>query len=263
MQSSKNIGCVYLVGAGPGDPGLLTLKGKDCIASADTIFYDALINPELLRYAKAAANIVYVGKKAGSHAFTQARINSMLAEAAEQGMYVCRLKGGDPFVFGRGGEEALYLRNRGIPVVIVPGVSAAIAVPAAAGIPVTHRGTAASVRILTGHEAITNDSQLLDWDSFSKERGTLVVLMGHQNLEIVVRRLLDSGMSGSIPSAVISNGTLPTQQTVVAPLGSIATCVRHAKLKTPATLIVGEVVRLNAILCGSFLVEESKETKHK
>ena len=241
-------GQVCLVGAGPGDPGLLTLKGRDCIARADVVFYDALVNPALLEHAREDARIVYVGKKAGSHSFTQARINAMLAEAAEAGLRVCRLKGGDPFVFGRGGEEALYLRGRGIPVEVVPGVSAAIAAPASAGIPVTHRGSAASVRIVTGHEVVSGAEGGLPWDAFARESGTLVVLMGHQNLETIVQRLLEHGMPGSTPAAVISKATLPEQQTVVAPLGGIVQCARNACLATPATLVVGEVVLLSGIL---------------
>lgn len=241
-------GRVCLVGAGPGDPGLLTLSGRECIAGADIVFYDALVNPALLAHARPDAEVVFVGKKAGSHRFTQARINAMLAEAAEKGLQVCRLKGGDPFVFGRGGEEALYLRKRGIPVMIVPGVSAAIAVPACAGIPVTHRGCSASVRIITGHEAVAGKDSQLPWDAFARESGTLVVLMGHQNLETIVTRLMEQGMPGCTPSALISNGTLPEQQWVTAPLGSLVRCVHNAHLPTPATLVIGEVVRLSEAL---------------
>lgn len=241
-------GMVWLVGAGPGDPGLLTLKGRDCIAAADTVFYDALVNPALLEHAAPDAHCVYVGKKAGSHRFTQARINAMLAEHARKGEQVCRLKGGDPFVFGRGGEEALYLRQRGIPVHIVPGVSAAIAVPAYAGIPVTHRGCAASFRVVTGHDVVSGAKTGFHWCAADREHGTLVVLMGHRNLEEITARLIKYGIPADTPAALISRGALPEQHTVAAPLGVVADCARQAATVAPALLVVGDVVRLAATL---------------
>lgn len=252
-------GMVWLVGAGPGAPELLTLKGRDCIAAADVVFYDTLVHAALLAYARPECDLVNVGKKAGSHRFTQARINAMLAERALAGQQVCRLKGGDPFVFGRGGEEALYLRKRGIQVDIVPGVSAAIAAPAYAGIPVTHRGCADAVRVVTGHEIIQADKRGY-WDVAAKDGGTLVVLMGLRNLAEITARLVTHGMAGDTPAAVISNATLPEQHVVTAPLGIIATCVRQANLTTPATLIVGDVVRLRAAL--AWHNETDVETNH-
>ncbi len=245
---NRNTGIVWLVGAGPGDPGLLTLKGRDCIANAECVYYDALVNTALLDYVAPDAECVYVGKKAGSHHFTQARINAMLADKALDGRRVCRLKGGDPFVFGRGGEEALYLRERGVRVEIVPGVSAAVAVPAYAGIPVTHRGSAASLRVITGHDVIAGAETECNWETLGRERGTLVVLMGHRNLEQIVARLMKYGMSGDTPAAVISKGTSPEQRVVTAPLGIIAVSARQAATATPALLIIGEVVRLSASL---------------
>ncbi|HDP35350.1 MAG TPA: uroporphyrinogen-III C-methyltransferase [Candidatus Hydrogenedentes bacterium] len=246
-KTRPDTGTVWLVGAGPGDPGLLTIKGRDCIATADVVFYDALVHNDLLAYARSECERKFVGKKAGAHAFTQARINAMLAERARAGKKVCRLKGGDPFVFGRGGEEALYLRRRGIPVIIVPGVSAVIAVPAYAGIPVTHRGCADSLRVVTGHEMLAADGRGY-WREASSERGTLVVLMGLNNLAEITARLIKHGMPGERPAALISNGTLPGQHVVAAPLGVIAQCARQARMETPATLIIGETVRLQNAL---------------
>ncbi len=237
------LGVVWIVGAGPGDPGLLTLKGRECIENADVICHDALIHKAVLDFARSQCELIYVGKKSGAHAFTQARINAILAEQARLGKRVCRLKGGDPFIFGRGGEEALYLHEQGIPFVIVPGVSAVSAVPAYAGIPVTHRGCADSLRVVTGHEIMEAETRGY-WREAGSERGTLVVMMGLHHIGEITERLIAHGMGGDTPAAVISNGTLPEQRVVEAPLGVIAQCAQQASMDTPALLVIGNTVRL-------------------
>ncbi|MFP4037526.1 MAG: uroporphyrinogen-III C-methyltransferase, partial [Desulfobacteraceae bacterium] len=175
-------GMVYLVGAGPGDPGLLTLRGRECIGRADAVVYDYLAGPELLDYAPRDAELIYVGKKAGSHSRTQKEINDLLVDLAGRGLIVVRLKGGDPFVFGRGGEEARELARRGIPFEVVPGVTSAVAVPAYAGIPITHRDFTATAAFVTGHEDPSKEGSTIAWDRLSTGAGTLVFLMGVGNL---------------------------------------------------------------------------------
>lgn len=236
-------GKVYLVGAGPGDPELITIKALSCISKADVVVYDALSNPALV-YGLEKDELIYVGKQAGKHSMKQDDINALLAEKALQGKIVCRLKGGDPFVFGRGGEEALYLQERGIPFEVVPGVTSAVAVPAYAGIPVTHRNIATSVRIITGHEDPTKPESQINWDELASTTGTLVFLMGVQNLAAIAERLVTFGKSGDTPAALIANGTMPSQRTVVATLAAIAAKAEAENIAPPAILVVGEVVRL-------------------
>jgi len=236
-------GKVYLVGAGPGDPDLVTVKALNSIAAADVVVYDALSNPVLLSVAE-EAELIYVGKQAGKHSMKQDDINALLAEKALEGKTVCRLKGGDPFVFGRGGEEALYLQERGVPFEIVPGITSAIAVPAYAGIPVTHRNLATSVRFITGHEDPTKPESQIDWKELAATTGTLVFLMGVRNLPSIAERLIEFGKSAKTPAALIANGTLPSQRTVTGTLATIAAEAKAAEITPPAVLIVGEVVRL-------------------
>jgi uroporphyrinogen III methyltransferase / synthase len=238
---------VWLVGAGPGDPGLLTLRGRRCLEEAGVIVYDALVNPLILEWARPEAERICAGKRAGAHSLKQSEINELLADCAESGRRVCRLKGGDPFIFGRGGEEALYLRERGIPFEVVPGVTSAVAGPAYAGIPVTHRGISSELRIVTGHETPEKQEALVDWEGLSQAtQATLVFLMAKLNLEGIAARLMRGAWSGETPAAVIAQATLPAQETVRAPLREIAEAARH--LPRPALLVVGEAVRLRETL---------------
>jgi uroporphyrinogen III methyltransferase/synthase len=237
-------GKVYLVGAGPGDPGLITAKGLKVLREADAVVYDQLASPELLQAAPPEAQIIYVGKKAGDHALPQDGINRLLVDLAREGRQVVRLKGGDPFVFGRGGEEAEALAAAGIPFEVVPGVSAAVAVPAYAGIPVTHRGLASLVTFITGHEDPTKGGSDIPWDVLARTQGTLVFLMGVKNLAENCRRLLAGGRPADTPAAVIESGTLLTQRTVSGSLADIAVRAGEADIRPPAILVVGEVASL-------------------
>jgi uroporphyrinogen III methyltransferase / synthase len=233
---------VYLVGAGPGDPGLITVRGRELVERCDAIVYDRLADPRLVALAPDAAEKVYAGKRPGEHAMTQERLNALLVELGGRLEIVVRLKGGDPFVFGRGGEEALALEGAGIAFEVVPGVSSAHAVPAYAGIPVTQRGVAAQVTFVTGHEDPTRSESAMDWASLAATPGTLVFLMGVDALEENARRLIAHGMRADTPAAVISHGTRPDQRTVTAPLARIAEVA--AALPAPAITVVGEVARL-------------------
>ncbi|MGD0229917.1 MAG: uroporphyrinogen-III C-methyltransferase [Syntrophorhabdales bacterium] len=244
MQEGK----VYLVGAGPGDVGLLTLKGLRCLRRADVIVYDFHINPQILNYVRPDAEFVYAGKRGGHHEMSQDEINRVLVERARGGRRVCRLKGGDPFVFGRGGEEAEVLSAAGIAFEVVPGVSSAIAAAAYAGIPLTHRRYASSFAVITGSEAGTDRAGSAYWSGLADAAGTLVFLMGVKNIEDIAGRLIGHGKSPDTPAALIRWGTRPEQRTIVAPLGEIAGAVREGAIRPPAILVVGEVVRLREAL---------------
>jgi uroporphyrinogen III methyltransferase / synthase len=237
-------GKVFLIGAGPGDPGLLTLKGMSCIQKADVVVYDFLASPELLAHASASAQIIYVGKKGGDHTLPQDKINALIVEKAKQGLTVARLKGGDPFIFGRGGEEALELVAAGISFEIVPGVTSAIAAPAYAGIPLTHRDYTATLAIVTGHEDPTKATSAINWQSLAQGMGTIVFLMGVKNLPEITRNLIANGMSEDTPAALIRWGTTPEQETVSGTLKTIADKVIAAGMKPPAVFVVGGVVSL-------------------
>ena len=237
-------GLVYLVGAGPGDPGLITVRGLECVGKAQVLVYDRLASPQLLAAAGEGAELIYVGKSAHQHALSQDEINALLVRKAQDGKIVVRLKGGDPFVFGRGGEEAEVLVEAGIPFEVVPGVTSAVAVPAYAGIPVTHRGYTSTLAIITGHEDPTKDSGDIDWAKISTGAGTLVFLMGVGNLPLIVESLIKNGRSPDTPAAVISWGTEPRQRTVTGRLDEIAEKVRQAAITPPAVTVVGEVVHL-------------------
>lgn len=240
-------GRVYLVGAGPGDPGLLTLKGKALLERAEVVIYDYLANEEFLTFAPPEAERIYVGKKGGDHTMRQGDINRLLVEKGGDHVVV-RLKGGDPFVFGRGGEEAQELVAAGIPFEVVPGVTAAIAVPAYAGIPLSHRDYAASMAFITGHEREDKTASKIAWDRLATGVGTLVFFMGVRNLPEICGMLMEHGRSGETPVAVIRWGTTPEQQTVIGTLRDIAARVAAANLKPPAITVVGEVVRLRGEL---------------
>jgi uroporphyrinogen III methyltransferase / synthase len=237
-------GKVYLVGAGPGDPGLLTIKGLACIQKADVLIYDYLASPALLKYAGADIEKIYVGKKGGDHTLSQDGINDLIARKALEGYTVTRLKGGDPFIFGRGGEEAEVLIEKGIPFEVVPGVTSAIAAPAYAGIPLTHRKFTSNVAFVTGHEDPAKDESSIDWESLAKGIGTLVFLMGVKNLPHIVQKLREHGKSPDTPVALVRWGTTLRQKTVTGTLDTIVAEVEKAGLKAPAVIVVGEVVSL-------------------
>jgi uroporphyrinogen III methyltransferase/synthase len=233
---------VFLVGAGPGDPGLISVKGVACLRAADVVVYDLLANSRLLEEAREDAELIYVGKRGGHHTMKQADINALLVEKAREGRQVCRLKGGDPFVFGRGGEEALVLAEAAVPFEVVPGITAGVAAPAYAGIPVTHRGYTSSLAFVTGHEDPTKETSALDWDALAKGAGTLVVYMGVKRLPDIVAALRDGGLPGDTPAALIQWGTLPRQRTAAATLDTIVAA--SEALQPPAVLVVGKVVDL-------------------
>jgi uroporphyrinogen III methyltransferase/synthase len=235
---------VYLVGAGPGDPGLITVKGLEVLRRADVVVYDQLASPELLQEAPAGAELIYVGKKAGAHALPQGGINELLVAKARAGLTVVRLKGGDPFVFGRGGEEAEELAAAGIPFEVVPGVTSAVAVPAYAGIPVTHRRYTTLVTVITGHEDPAKEASTIPWAALGQNPGTLVFLMGVKNLAANCRRLVAAGRAPETPAAVIQSGTTASQRTVVGTLADIAAKAKAADIRPPAVLVVGGVVEL-------------------
>ena len=242
MSESK--GKVFLVGAGPGDPKLLTIKGMQCITDVDVIIYDRLVNPTLLNYAKPDAELIYAGKSPGRHALTQDDINLILVQKAREGKSVVRLKGGDPFVFGRGGEEVEMLTEHGIPYEIVPGITSAIAAPEYAGIPVTHRKYASSFAVITGHEADVKDTQRISWDKVAKGADTLIFLMGMRNLPVIVERLIEHGRDENEAIALIRWGTTPEQETLVGALSDIVEKAKAEKFESPAVIVVGEVVTL-------------------
>ncbi len=239
-----NTGKVYLVGAGPGDLGLLTVRALSCLSQADVVIYDRLIDNRILAMAPPKAERIYVGKAASNHAREQAEINQLLVTKAEEGKTIVRLKGGDPFVLGRGGEEAAVLAAKRIPFEVVPGISSAVAVPAYAGIPVTHRGVASSFAVITGHEDPQKRGSSINWAKLATGVDTLVFLMGVNNLAKIVAKLIAHGRLPETSVAVIKDGTQPAQTTVVGTLDSIVARVQKEHLKPPAVIVVGEVVRL-------------------
>ncbi len=238
----ERVGKVYLIGAGPGDPGLFTLKGKRCLEEADVVVYDYLANPRLLRYAKPGAELIYVGKQAGQHTLLQEEIGRLLVARAGEGKVVARLKGGDPFIFGRGGEEAEELAAAGIPFEVVPGVTSAVAAPAYAGIPLTHRDFTSTVAFVTGHEDPTKEETSIAWDKIATGIGTLVFFMGVSQLPEIVAKLTRHGRSPLTPAAVIRWGTRAEQEVVTGTLADLVDKCRG--MKPPALIVVGEVVAL-------------------
>lgn len=244
-HTAMTSGKVYLVGAGPGDPDLITVKGLRVLRQADVVIYDNLVNPVLLDKIKADAEKIYVGKVAGQHTLRQEGINQLLIHYARAGKLVVRLKGGDPFVFGRGGEEAVALVESGIAWEVVPGVTSAIAVPAYAGIPVTHRESSTALTVITGHEASDKEESSLDWEAIARLNGTLIVLMGMAKLSQIMCLLIRHGRSGSTPVAVIRWGSMPMQQSVIGTLETIVEQVQQAHLQSPALIVIGEVVHLS------------------
>jgi len=237
-------GKVYLVGAGPGDPGLISVKGLDFLKKADVIVYDRLLDERLLDSAASTAEKIYAGKAVGEHTRPQAEINRLLVTKAREGKTVVRLKGGDPFVLGRGGEEADFLAQNRVPFEVVPGITSAIAVPAYAGIPVTHRGLSSSFAVITGHEDPVKQDSSINWEKLATGVDTLIFLMGMKNLLEIVSKLVEFGRPADTPVAVIKEGTRPEQETVVGSLEDIVAKVKNKDLAPPAIIVVGEVVRL-------------------
>ncbi len=237
---------VYLVGAGPGDPDLITVRGRTVLAAADVVVYDYLANDALLKLARPTAHLIFVGKKGFSEHVTQAEINACLIEKATENerAVIVRLKGGDPFVFGRGGEEALALANEGIPFEVIPGVTAGVASPASAGIPVTHRGIASSVTFVTGHETPEKEESALDWQHLALGADTLCFYMGVRNLPLITSRLMEAGRKPETPVALVRWGSLPLQEVLTSTLSRAAEDARAADFQAPAIIVVGDVVAL-------------------
>ena len=254
-------GKVYLVGAGPGDPELLTLKAARCLRKADVVVYDRLINSAILEEVHPNAKLIFAGKGPGCHTMKQEQINALLITHAQLGRIVVRLKGGDPFVFGRGGEEALALHAAGIPVEIVPGISSAIAVPAYAGIPVTHREVASSFTVVTGHEDPCHASTV-NWEALAAVGGTLVFLMGVTKLSYITQRLLMAGLPTETPVAVIQQGTVEQQRVVTGSLTTIAELAERERITSPATVVIGAVVNLRATLAWFETVHTAHSNAH-
>ena len=238
-------GKVYLIGAGPGDPGLLTLKAKECLSQAGAVIYDHLANRAFLEYADPNVELIYVGKKSGAHSMSQEDINSLIVDRARKGQVVVRLKGGDPFIFGRGGEEALELADAELNFEVVPGITSAIAVPAYAGIPLTHRDYTSTVAFITGHEDPRKEKSDIAWDKLATGIGTLVLLMGVGNLPYIAKSLMKHGRSPTTPVAVIRSGTVCEQKTIKGTLKDIAQLAKNKDITPPAIIVVGDVVGLS------------------
>src|SRR5262245_32710509 len=240
----KPVGTVYLVGAGPGDAGLLTLRGAELLGRADVVVYDALVNPNLLRLAPAGAEIIYGGKRAKDHAIPQAELNQLLISKAREGKCVVRLKGGDPYIFGRGGEEAEELADAGIPFEVVPGISSIVAGPNYAGIPITHRDHCSSFIVLTGHEDPTKDETSLDYAQIARASGTTIILMGVERIRQIAESLVAQGMPATTPVGMVRWGTTGRQESIEGTLGTIAQVVAEKGFKAPAVTVIGDVVPL-------------------
>ncbi len=248
MSMKNEKGMVFLVGAGPGDIGLLTVKGMRCLQRAEVVIYDFHLNAQILNYISHEAEFIYAGKRGGHHTMTQDEINEAIVRKAGEGKIVCRLKGGDPFVFGRGGEEAQVLAKEGIRFEIVPGVSSSVAAPAYAGIPLTHRLYSSSFAVIPGYEDTTKEESAIDWKKLATGVGTLVFLMAVKNIEVLTGKLIENGRRPDTPVAVIRWGTRPDQRTLVSTLEDIAALVKERDIRPPAVMVVGDVVRLRSEL---------------
>ncbi len=240
----KSKGIVYLVGAGPGDAGLLTVRGAELIARADVLVYDALVNPDLLRLAPKTAEIIYGGKRAKDHAIPQEEMNQLLVKKAKEGKVVVRLKGGDPYIFGRGGEEAEEIHDAGIDFEVVPGISSTFAAPNYAGIPVTHRDFCSSYTVITGHEDPTKEESAIDWAALAKTPGTKIVLMGVERIRQIAAKFVENGLPAKTPVAMVRWGTTGRQKTIEGTLATIADVVEKTGFTAPAVTIIGGVVSL-------------------
>src|SRR6266536_817017 len=244
----KSRGTVYLVGAGPGDAGLLTLRGAELLGRADVVVYDALVNPDLLRLAPRSAEVIFGGKRAKEHAIPQEELNRLLVAKAREGKRVVRLKGGDPYVFGRGGEEAEELVEAGIAFEVVPGISSLVAGPSYAGIPLTHREHCSSFTVLTGHEDPTKQEAALDYAQLARTPGTKVILMGVERIRQIAESLVAHGMDAATPVGMVHWGTTGRQRSIEGTLGTIAEVVAASKFTAPAVTVIGDVVKLRAKL---------------
>ncbi len=244
----QSVGTVYLVGAGPGDPGLLTLRAAELLGRADVVIYDALVNKDLLRLAPKSAEIVYGGKRSKDHAIPQDELNALLVAKAREGKTVVRLKGGDPYIFGRGGEEAVELAAAKIPFEVVPGISSIVAAPNYAGIPITHRDHCSSFTVITGHEDPTKDEPVIEWSQVARIPGTKVILMGVSRIREIAGQLVEHGLPPTTPVAMVRWGTTGQQQSIEGTLASIADVVAKSQFKAPAITIVGDVVKLRKTL---------------
>ena len=236
-------GKVYLVGAGPGDPQLLTIKAVKLLKEADVVIFDRLVSEDIMCLAPEKAEKIYVGKRTGNHEVPQEKITEIIIEKAQAGGKIVRLKGGDPFVFGRGGEEAEALVEKGIEFEVVPGISSSVAAPMYAGIPLTHRDYAASVAIITGHRA-GDAEKPIDWAKIAAAVDTMVILMGVESLDGIVGKLLEGGVSPSKPVAIVESGTYPKQRTLISTLGNIVKDVEEKQIKPPSVIVIGEVANL-------------------
>lgn len=257
MSQCKCLGKVYLVGAGPGDPGLLTLKGKTLIEVADVVIYDALISPQIVAMINPNAEKIHAGKRRGRHSLPQTETTKLLIEKAQTNAIVVRLKAGDPFIFGRGGEEMEDLINAGVPVEIVPGITSGIAAPAYIGIPLTHRDYSSSVTFVTGHEAVGKYRPKINWEAIAKGSETIIIYMGVHNLSQIIPQLQNAGLSQETPIALIRWGTCPNQEQLIGTLGTIIEQVEATGFEAPAIAVIGSVVNLHQILasCGAKVIE--------
>lgn len=259
ITQPKCLGKVYLVGAGPGDPGLLTLKGKTLIEVADVVIYDALVSPQILAMINPNAEKIHAGKRRGRHSLPQAETTNLLIEKAATNAIVVRLKGGDPFIFGRGGEEMEDLIKAGVPVEIVPGITSGIAAPAYLGIPLTHRDYSSSVTFVTGHEAAGKYHPKINWEAIAKGSETIIIYMGVHNLSQIIPQLQKAGLSQDTPIALIRWGTRPEQEQLIGKLSTIIDQVEVSGFEAPAIAVIGSVVNLHQILAGCMtqLIEPS------
>jgi uroporphyrin-III C-methyltransferase len=246
----RNVGKVYLVGAGPGDPGLFTLKGKGLLECADVVIYDALVSPAILAMINPLAEKIAAGKRRGRHSLVQDEITQLLIEKAQDNAVVVRLKGGDPFIFGRGGEEMVDLVKVGIAVEVVPGITSGIAAPAYAGIPLTHRDYSSSVTFVTGHESAGKYRPVVNWQAIAHSSETIVIYMGVHNLPYIVEQLDSAGLSLETPIALVRWGTRPEQEELIGTLATIAAQVEATGFGAPAIAVIGEVVNLHNLLSG-------------
>ena len=251
MNQKKYMGKVYLVGAGPGDPGLLTVKGKTLLEHADVVIYDALVSPEIIAIINPQAQKINAGKRRGRHSLPQTETTNLLKVSAANNAVVVRLKGGDPFVFGRGGEEMADLVEAGIDVEVIPGITSGIAAPAYAGIPVTHRHYNSSVTFVTGHEATQKYRPEVNWQAIASGSETIVIYMGVHNLPRIIPKLLAGGMTLDTPIALIRWGTRPEQTELVGTLATIVEQIEAAKFEAPAIAVIGKVVDLRSLLLPS------------
>ena len=247
-EKQKCLGKVYLVGAGPGDPGLMTIKGKGLLECADVVIYDALVSPAILAMINPQAEQINAGKRMGRHSLLQEETTQVLIEKAQHHPIVVRLKGGDPFIFGRGGEEMADLVNAGIPVEVVPGITSGIAAPAYAGIPLTHRLHSSSVIFVTGHESAGKYRPIVNWGAIAQGAETIVIYMGIHNLPYIVEQLSGAGLSLETPIALVRWGTRPDQEELIGELGTIVAQVEKTGFEAPAIAVIGSVVNMHGIL---------------